>query len=555
MNEQPVAGKSARPDEARFGYAGDWYAWRDPGVPEYLTPVSYLLDRHAGGAAAEKTALITDTGSYTYRELLDCVEQMAAGLAAMRIGRGARLLMAGTDSLEFIAVWLACVRAGVVPVVVPDAVKAPQLGYYLRDCEPSAVYADAAQLPKLGSLSGELAWAPEVLLVRGAAGALPGWLSGAAVAAVGELLEQRRPVPAPAELHANDIAYMLYSGSTTGPAKGVTHLAHDFLLVPERQGAFWEYTAGDVVHATSKKYFTHGLWPGVLIPLYWGATSVISGQPPSGANVARIVESHRPTKLITVPTTVKAILRHVDQAGEAPDFSSVGLVVTASEPVPTEIAVRFSKLFGLELMDSIGSSEVTYEWIANRQRDHRRGTLGRPVFGYEVKLVAADGQEVTGPGAEGEAWVKSRTACLYYWRKFDATRATFIGPWTRTGDVLKLTDDGFFQFVGRRDDLFKVSGMWVSPAEVERAVATHPGVHEVAVAGVPAADGLTRPRAFVVLRDGWTPSAEMTADLRARVREIGGYKVPDEVVYLTELPRTPLMKINRRALREGAPGI
>lgn len=545
---------SCRLAQGRHGYADDWYAWRDPDIPEYLSPTSYLLDRHAAGGRSAKTALITDAGSYTYRELLAAVEQMTAGLAALRVGRGTRLLMAGTDSLEFISLWLACVRAGVVPVVVPDAVKAPQLGYYVRDSGATAVYVDAAQLPKLDSLSAEPAWAPEVLLVRGPAGARPGGLPGAKVTSIDMLRDGDRAAPAPVQLHANDIAYMLYSGSTTGPAKGVTHLAHDFLLVPERQGAFWEYTAADVVHATSKKYFTHGLWPGVLIPLYWGATSVISEEPASGDSVVRIVETHRPTKLITVPTTVKAILRHVEQAGATPDFSSVGLVVTASEPVPTEIAVRFAKLFGLELMDSIGSSEVTYEWIANRQRDYRRGTLGRPVFGYEVKLVAPDGEEVTGPGAEGEAWVKSSTACLFYWRKYDATRATFIGPWTRTGDVLKLTEDGFFQFVGRRDDLFKVSGMWVAPADVERAIATHPGVHEVAVVGVPGADGLTRPRAFVVLRDGWAPSAEVTADLRARVHEIGGYKVPEEIVYLTELPRTPLMKINRRALREGAAG-
>ena len=361
--------------------------------------------------------------------------------------------------------------------------------------------------------------------------------------------EPRNVRPA-AQLHSSDIAYMLYSGSTTGPAKGVPHLAHDFVLIPERQGAFWEYSGEDVVHATSKKYFTHGLWPGVLIPLFHGATAVLTSQPATAKSVVRLVETHRPSKLITVPTTVKAILQHVDETGERPDFSSVSLVVTASEQVPPEVANRFHGLFGIELMDSIGSSEVTYEWIANRPRDYRRGTLGRPVFGYEVKLMSpVEGTEVKA-GEEGEAWVRSRTSCPFYWRKLDATRATFIGEWTRTGDVLRTTPDGYYQYVGRRDDLFKVRGMWVSPLDVESAIAAHPDVREVAVVGVTDSDtGLTTPKAFVVLSTG-SGGADVTADLVDRVRVIGGYKVPSEFVFVSALPRTPLMKIDRKALRE-----
>ncbi|MBO0826864.1 MAG: benzoate-CoA ligase family protein [Streptosporangiales bacterium] len=537
----------------RRAYAEDWYSWVDPEVPEYLSPTWYLLDRHVAAGHGSKTALVVDDTPYTYSEVLGAVERVAAGLRAIGVARGARLLVVGTDSLEFVALWLACVRTGVVPVVVSDAVKASQLAYYLRDAEPSALYIDAAQLPKLAEAAGEVPAPPDVLFVRGDDEAGTGYWRSTRRVPFEDVIGADRPSVDPVRLHAGDVAYMLYSGSTTGPAKGVTHLTHDFLLVPERQGAYWEYGPDDVVHATSKKFFTHGLWPGVLIPLYWGATAVVSGKPATGADVARIVEAHRPTKLITVPTTVKAILQHVDETGAKPDFSSVRMVVTASEQVPTEIAVRFDALFGLELMDSIGSSEVTYEWIANRPADHRRGTLGRPVFGYELKLVAEDGNEVVEPDAEGEAWVRSRTACLFYWRKYDATRRTFVGEWTRTGDVLAVTADGYFRFVGRRDDLFKVRGMWVSPLEVEGTIAAHPDVHEVAVVGTTDADGLTRPKAFVVLRGGAAGDAELSAELRARVRAVGGYKVPGEIEYIEALPRTPLMKIDRRALREAFP--
>ncbi|MQA04984.1 MAG: AMP-binding protein [Streptosporangiales bacterium] len=536
--------------ESGTAYSSEWYEWRDPEIPAQLSPTWYLLDKHLETDRADKAALVADGVPYTYRELAALVERVTAGLAELGVAPGCRLLMVGTDSVEYVALWLACVRAGVIPVVVSDQVKPGQLAYYLLDVEPAVLYVDAAHLTKLGEAVGEVGHAPPTVVVRGDATAAGSELAAARVEPMQRLTDCAAQPPAPVSLHANDIAYMLYSGSTTGPAKGVTHLAHDFLLVPERQGAYWEYTESDVVHATSKKFFTHGLWPGVLIPLYWGSTAVVSSDVPSGESVVEIVEKHRPTKLITVPTTVKAILRYADESGRRPDFSSVGLVVTASEQVPTEIAVRFDELFGLELMDSIGSSEVTYEWIANRQRDYRRGTLGRPVFGYEIKLVGADGDEVTEAGVEGEAWVRSNTACLFYWRKFDASRNTFVGPWTRTGDMLKLTEDGYFQFVGRRDDLFKVSGMWVSPLEVEGAIATSPVVHEVAVVGAPDDNGLTKPVAFVVLRGGEDPTDELADDLRTRVRKVGGYKVPSVVRFVDALPRTPLMKINRRALRE-----
>jgi benzoate-CoA ligase len=543
-----MLGACSRLATGRHSYANDWYSWQDPEVPARLSPTWYLLDSHIEAGRGTKTALIVDEDRYTYRGLLDCVERVASGLRELGVPRGSRLLMVGTDSVEFVVLWLACVRVGVVPVAVSDATKAPQLAYYLRDAEPWALYLDAQQVPKYLGVLDDLDSVPELVLVRGQLDA--GAASVIPAVSMDMLLAATPSAAEAALLHANDIAYMLYTGSTTGPAKGVTHLAHDFLLVPERQGAFWEYKSSDVVHATSKKYFTHGLWPGVLIPLYWGATAVISGRPARGGTVAGIIERHRPNKLITTPTVVKEILHHVDETGARPDFSSIRLVVTASEQVPDEIVERFRTLFDLELLDSIGSSEVTYEWIANRPKDHRRGTLGRPVFGCEVKLVAKDGTEITDAGVPGEAWVRSRTACLFYWRKYDSSRATFVGSWTRTGDMLKLTEDGFFEFVGRRDDLFKVSGMWVSPVEVENAIAASPSVHEVAVIGATGESGLVEPRAFVVLRPGREPSDETTAELRARVREIGGYKVPDQIIYVTSLPHTPSGKIHRHALRD-----
>lgn len=538
-------------DARSQGYSAEWLAWRDPDVPETLSPTEYLLDRHVRGGHGGRTALIVDDTHHSYGDLLALVEQTAAALQELGLGRGERLLMIGTDSIEFVALWLACVRAGVIPVVVSDGAKAAQVGYFLGDAEPSAVYVDAPQVVKLAEVADTVAAPPRVLLVRGDdAARISAWSSVTQIR-FESLVAQEREAVEPVQLHSTDIAYMLYSGSTTGPAKGVPHLAHDFVLVPERQGAFWEYHPGDVVHATSKKYFTHGLWPGVLIPLYWGATGVLSSEPATAANVVDIVRRHRPSKLITVPTTVTAIVRYAEEATGECDFSSVKLVVTASEAVPPDIVDKFEELFGLEVMDLIGSSEITYAWISNRPGDHRRGTLGRPIFGYEVKLVKPGTDEIAAVGEQGEAWVRSRTAAPYYWRKDEATEATFVDGWTRTGDVLCTDEDGYFKYVSRLNDVFKVNGMWVSPLEVETVISGHPSIHEVAVVGgVDVATGLAKPLAFVVLRPGTEGNSQLTAELRERVRAIGGYKVP-EIHYIDVLPRTPLMKIDRKALREG----
>ena len=343
---------------------------------------------------------------------------------------------------------------------------------------------------------------------------------------------------------------MFYSGGTTGTAKGITHLAHDFVLVPARHGHFWEYTAEDVVFATSKKYFTHGLWPGLLIPLFWGATIVLDRRPPTPDVVLATLTERKVSKLITVPTVLKNMIEVMMQAKEAARFPALRLVISASEKMPPEMFERFYDLTGVELFDSIGSSEITYEWIANRPKAFKRGSLGKPVFGCTIRLISADGEDVTEPNVPGEAWVKSPTACFYYWRKYDKSRETFVGEWARTGDNLSFDEDGFFWFSGRNNDLFKVKGLWVSPIDIEAALTRHPAIREAAVVSFEDENGLTKPRAFLVLRDGFTQSPQLIDELEAAVAPIGSYKIPESFRFIEQLPRTTLLKIDRKALRD-----
>ena len=527
----------------------DWQNWTDPEIPEIFNPTERLLDKHIGSLTEAKTALMVDDTEYSYGQLLNRTCRAAGALTAIGLEADTRILMFGTDSADYIAIWLGAVRAGIVPAVVSDLYKAENLLYFIRDTSAKALYIDGAQLDKLLAIRNDLPETLKYVIVHDGTAADTGTPETVTVFESKPIIENASSAFVPLPRHRNDVCYMFYSGGTTGTAKGITHLAHDFILVPERQGAFWEYTPQDIVHATSKKYFTHGLWPGVLIPLYWGATSVVSAFPPGPENVLDILSRHNITKLITVPTIVKNVMLHIDQSGQKPDTPALKLAITASEKMAPEIFEKFHDLFGIELLDSIGSSEITYEWIANRQKEFRRGSLGKPVFGFDVRLVDIDGNDVTTPDTDGEAWINSVTGCFFYWRKFDKSRETFIGPWVRTGDTLYYDEDGYFWFSGRSDDVFKVKGLWVSPIEVEAAITENESILEAAVISYEDTDGLTKPKAFVVVKPGITPSDALADEIRSNVRAIGGYKVPEEIGFVDAIPRTTLMKIDRRTLR------
>jgi len=561
-------------------YGPDWRAWVDPEVPDEIAPTALLLDRHLGTPVEHKTAVIVDGEVTSYGALAKLVAAVSAGLAAHGAVPEDRILLFGTDSLDYVAMWLGAVRTGVVPAVVSDLYRARELLYFLGDTAARLCFIDAEQFGKLEEIAEELPASLQAIIVRGEppprlgarasrphffaranrAGetpALPGegseraaTLAGRKVLPFAAIRDSGAPAIPPCARHRNDVAYMFFSGGTTGTAKGITHLAHDFVLVPERHGHFWQYREGDVVFATSKKYFTHGLWPGLLIPLYWGATAVMIRRPPLPEPVLRTMAEAGVTKLVTVPTVLKNILEHVRQSGERPEFPALDFVVSASEKIPPEIFSRFYEQFGVELFDSIGSSEITYEWIANRQKEFKRGSLGKPVFGYEVRLVSPDQGDVTEPNVPGEAWIKSKTACFFYWRKYDKSRETFVGEWTRTGDNLYFDEDGFFWFSGRNNDMFKVKGLWVTPIDIEAALTNHPAVREAAVVSFTDHDGFTKPMAYVVLRQGRAQDDALIAELCAAVRPLGGYKVPARYAFIDELPRTTLMKIDRRTLRQ-----
>jgi benzoate-CoA ligase len=536
----------ASPKERIF--SPDWLAFRDPVVPDWIQPIDLLLGRHIADASkAEKAALIVDDEKISYRTLEARVRTFAGGLRDFGLRPEQRVLMFGTDSLDYVTTWLGAIHAGLVPAVVSDLYKSKDLLYLLEDTGARCLFIDFEQIGKLAEIAEHLPESLERILVRGPATCIAEKVGGRLVCEISSFADAK-PLPSTPR-HANDICYMFYSGGTTGPAKGITHLTHDFLLVPERHGAFWEYTSQDVVFATSKKYFTHGLWPGVLIPLYYGATAVLTRPPVQPEKVLDILVRESVNKLITVPTILRSLLDEVDSRENFVRPPSLNFVASASEKIPPHLFDKFYSAFGVEIFDSIGSSEVTYEWIANRPTDFKRGSLGRPVFGYEVKLMDDEAREILEPNTPGEAWIRSKTSCFFYWRKYDKSREAIVGEWIRSGDNLYFDAEGYFWFAGRENDVFKVSGLWVSPLDIEAALMLHNAIVEAAIVPCVGEGGLIKPKAFVVLKSGHAPSTALESELREQVRPLGGYKVPAAFAYIENLPRTTLQKVDRKALR------
>ncbi len=532
-------------------YSKAWQAYRDPEIPEWIDPVWQILERHVGTVVESKPAIIADGERVSYGALARLAQRVQTGLAGIGVEPEHRILMFATDSIEYVAMWFGALRCGAIPAVVSDLYKTSDLLYFITDTACRFLYIDSEQVPKLIELGGKLPASLRTIIVRGPTdlGALAERTHRNVVPFSG-ISGSTAPDLSPHLRHSNDITYMFYSGGTTGAAKGITHLAYDFVVVPARHGKLWRYTADDVVYATSKKYFTHGVWPGLFIPLAHGATAVITRDPPRPDVVLDQLARHKVTKWVSVPTVIKNVLETLRAMKDPPHFPALSFAVSASEKIPPQVFAEFHERFGIEMHDSIGSSEIAYEWIANGPTDFRRGSLGRPVFGCEVKLIDDEGRDIRTPNVAGECCIKSRTSCFFYWRKYDKSRETFVGDWARTGDSLTFDDDGYFWFSSRNNDVFKVSGLWVSPTDIESALNDHAAVLESAVVGITDMEGLTKPKAFVVMRQGHTGTPALVDALKALVRPLGGYKVPAEIEFLAELPRTTLMKIDRKALRD-----
>ncbi len=508
------------------------------GEPPHLElPRSYnaavdLLDRHVIEGRGDKVAVIDDDGRYTYAELAARADRAAGALKAMGVQPEQRVAIVMLDGVDYPAAFLGAIKLGAVPVLLNTMLTPDDYTYMLRDSRARAVIASASLYAKL---------APAIRACPGIAVAVVGAATDAPSWRV--LVEEAEPIAHAAETTPDDIAFWLYSSGSTGKPKGAMHL-HGSLMwtaVLYGQGVLG-IRADDVVYSAAKLYFAYGLGNALTFPFSVGATAVLCADRPSPATVMRVMKEHHPTIFGGVPTLFAQLLN--DPAWTKAEVASLRYSTSAGEALPKHISERWAERTGTEILDGIGSTEMLHIFISNRPGDITYGTTGRAVPGYDLELRADDGS-VLPVGSEGALWVRGPSSCTGYWANRERSLQTFQGAWTRTGDQYLSNADGTWTYCGRADDMLKVGGIWVSPFEVESALASHPCVLEAAVVGHEDENGLTKPKAFVVLKSEASPD-----ELKAFVREkLAAFKYPRWIEMVTELPKTATGKIQRFKLR------
>ncbi|MFC5290006.1 benzoate-CoA ligase family protein [Actinokineospora guangxiensis] len=494
-----------------------------------------LAARFLDPADPARTALLTTAGPVTYGALTERADRIANVLSALGVTRGRRVLLALNDGVDFVATWFGAQRIGAVTAEVYTFLPAKDVAYFLGYTDAAVVVADPQTLARVREAGTD----GRRVLVAGAGGIdLRDNEFDLDV-----LAEAAEPRAETAPVGLDDEVLWKFTTGSTGAPKACVHTARGPL---ESHRAYAEGVLGlrrdDVVLPVPKLFFGYARDLAAMFPFGVGAAGIVFGERTTAERVFELIALHRPTVLVNVPTMMSQMVAHPSEQ----DLSCVRVCTSAGEALPPELHRRWVERFGVEVVDGIGSSEAYHIFLSNRPGAPRPGTIGVPVPGYAARVVDDDGAELP-DGEVGTLEVDGPSVALRYEGDPEKSARTFPRPGTvRTGDLVSRSADGSFTYRGRADDLLKVSGVWVAPAEIEHCLIGHPAVIECAVTGHDT-DGLTRPWAYVVLADGASAGGE---ELREYVRaRLSPHKAPERVVFLDSLPRTANGKLDRRALR------
>jgi benzoate-CoA ligase len=499
-----------------------------------------LLDRNLSAGRANNIALFDDAGSYTYSALAERVHRCASALRGLGLQAGQRIALCLTDTVDFPTSFLGAIHAGIVPIPLNTLATPADYAYILADARAEAAIVSDARLPAFLEATRLAAWRGRIVVSGNAPSDLPG---------LSRLLEAASPAADPAPTLPGDVCFWLYSSGSTGKPKGAVHLQTSLIRTAELVAqAVLGIRESDVIYSASKLFFAYGLGNALSFPMSVGAASILFSGRATPDAVNAILRRRRPTIFCAVPTLFSSLLAsgNLPKAGE----HALRFCLSSGEALPAEVGRAWRAWTGVDIIEGIGSTEMLHIFITNRPGSVRYGTTGRPVPGYAVRLVDEKDAEVP-PGEIGELQVNGPTAAAGYWNNPEKTRSTFLGPWTLTGDKFRQDTDGEFIYCGRADDMLKVGGIWVSPAEVESALAGHEAVLEVAV--VPARDehGMVKPHAFVVLKAGFAAGDGLARELQQYVKDrLAPYKYPRWIEFVPSLPRTATGKLQRFVLRE-----
>jgi benzoate-CoA ligase family protein len=496
-------------------------------LPDRYNVAADLLDRNLTRGRGDKVAIYSAGGDVTYKELFQLACGAARTLRELGVRREERVVIAAYDSPGWVASFLGAIRLGAVPVPVnPLLQRSEDYDHYIQDSLARVVVVDGATEEKLQGAVDRAAEPPRLLRA-------------------GQISVETEVDPAPTR--KDDMAFWLYSSGSTGKPKAVVHLQHD---IPYTCVTYAEQVLGikesDTTFSTTGLFHAYGFGNNLTFPYWVGASTVLHGGRHTPATVLETIEKRRPTLFFSAPTFYNAILNFVGSRDR--DLSSIRHCVAAAESLPAEVWRRWKDAYGLTILDGVGSTEMLHIYCSNRLDDVRPGSSGKPVPGYELKILDEDGKAVP-EGEAGDLYVKGDSALALYWAQHEKSKRSILGDWFYTGDRYRVDADGYYWYEGRSDDMIKVSGLWASPIEIESVLLEHPSVGESAVVGIEV-DGFTKIKAFVIAKNA-TGDDALVAVLQEHCKsKLQRYQYPHVIEFVTELPKTVTGKIQRYKLRE-----
>ncbi len=507
--------------------------------PERFNMADYFLYHNVEEGREGKTCLYYRDESYTYGDVVRRSNRAGNALRELGVRVEDRVLIVLPDCPEFAWAWFGASRLGAIITMVNPLLPAADYVYYLEYTRARVAVIHESLLETFAEAARGARYLKNVLVV--------GRESGEFVSFAG-MMQAMPDELTPADTHRDDVALWLFTSGSTGHPKGAVHLQHD---LPFNTECYAKRVLGinehDLTVSVPKLFFGYATGTNLLFPFAVGGATALFSERSTPDKLFAMIERFHPTILTSVPTMINGML-NLERAAEH-DLSSLRFCLSAGEALPVELYERWRKAFGVEILDGIGSAEMFHIYITNRPGDVKPASLGRIVEGYEAQVIDAAGREVQ-TGEMGTLRIKGDSAALCYWQAHEKSKETFAGDWCTTGDQFHVDPEGYYWYHGRTDDMLKVSGVFVAPIEIENCLLQHPGVEECAVVGHDAGDGLVKPKAFVVPREGFMPGEELAGALKEFVKaRLALYKYPRWIEFAGSLPKNDRGKIDRKQLK------
>ncbi len=509
--------------------------------------VSDFVDANVDAGRGGKVAFKEGARTLTYGALQKESCRFASGMEALGFGQETRMIVLALDVIEFPVAFWGAIRGGVVPIPLNTLLSTEQYGYMIEDSRAPVLLVSEALAKTVAPLLAKTKWLRAVIVI-GDKSAISS--EKIAVYSFEEVLARGITELFIAPTLSDEVAFWLYSSGSTGAPKGTRHVHSSLIFTAQSYGKqILGIREDDVVYSAAKLFFAYGLGNAMTFPMSVGATTVLLSTRPTPDSVFEIIRNEQPSLFFGVPTLFAALVSD-PRATKGAGSARLRMCVSAGEALPQHVGENWKRQVGVDILDGIGSTEMLHIFLSNRPGEIRYGTSGKAVPGYEAKILDESGKEC-GVDEIGELVVRGASAADGYWNQREKSRRTFAGEWTYTGDKYVRDADGYLRCCGRTDDMFKVSGIWVSPFEVESALVSHEAVLEAAVIGHEDSDGLLKPKAFIVLKPGFDSSEALFESLKSHVKDkAGAWKYPRWIDVRPELPKTATGKIQRFKLRE-----